>query len=123
MFEHPGNKRNWIRRGLGIAVMGIVAAGVLGWVVMSLWNGLMPPLFGLKALHFWQAVGLLILARILFGGFGRGHHGGHFRHRQRMIQRWEAMTPEERESFKHGFRGRFRGCGEKAAPAGNESGH
>lgn len=106
MFEHRGMRGLWIRKAVGIAILAVLAATALGFVVMSLWNGLMPSIFGLKAIHFWQAVGLLVLSRILFGGFHRGH-GHHFRHRQRMIQRWEAMSPEEREKFKQGFRGRF----------------
>src|SRR5215467_14166164 len=46
-----------------------------GQVVMHLWNWLLPPLFGWRALTFWQALGLLALCRILFGGLG--HHNGH----------------------------------------------
>jgi len=106
MFEHRGTRGGRIRRFVGFAAMGVVAAAVLGYGVMFLWNALMPPIFGLKALHFWQAVGLLVLSRILFGGFHRGHGGG-FHRRRRMIQRWETMTPEEREKFRQGFRGRF----------------
>lgn len=112
MFEH---RRTWgwkIRRGVGIFALAVVAVGALGWVVMSLWNGLMPPIFGLKTIHFWQGVGLLVLARLLFGGFHRGHrHGFHRQHR--MMERWEKMTPEEREKFRHGFRGR---CGHREEP-------
>jgi len=109
MREH--NVGRWIRRGIGIAVMAVLGVALLGYLVMGLWNGLMPPIFGLKAIHFWQAMGLLILTRILFGGFHLGH-GGRYHRRQRMFQKWESMSPEEREKFKHGFRGRFCGCGE-----------
>src|SRR5271166_1747332 len=78
-----------------------------GWVVMSLWNWLLPPLFGWRMITFWQALGLLVLCRILFGGFGgRGFHRANFR--RRMHERWESMTPEEREKFRQGMRGR---CG------------
>jgi hypothetical protein len=91
---------------VGIVCIGILAVGVLGFVVMSLWNGLMPAIFGLKAIRFWQAVGLLILARLLFGGFHRAHPHHLFRHR-RMMRRWAGMTPEEREQFRQGFRGHF----------------
>jgi hypothetical protein len=100
-------KRHWILRGLKILVMVAVAATVFSFVVMGLWNHLMPPLFGLHTITVWQAVGLLILSKILFGGFhGRPGFGGHWR--QRMIERWEQMTPEERERFRAGMR---RGCG------------
>ena len=106
MFDRNGMKGMHVRKAMGIALLGALGAAVLGFVVMSLWNGLLPPIFGFKAIHFWQALGLLVLSRILFGGFHR-RPGQSFRHRQRMIQRWESMTPEERESFKQGFRGRF----------------
>ena len=95
----------------GFAVMGAVAVADLGFVVMSLWNGLLPPIFGIKTIHFWQAMGLLLLARILFGGFSH-RHGHNWGHRRRMLQKWERMTPEERAKFKEGVRGRWCGVGE-----------
>ena len=73
---------------------------VFGGCVMLLWNWLMPTLFGLPAISFWQAVGLLLLCKILFGGFGGGHHHGHGNNHccgNRLRERWENMTPEERE--------------------------
>jgi hypothetical protein len=45
-----------------------------GVVVLLLWNWLIPDIFGLRRLVFWEALGLLALCRILFGGFGRGGH-------------------------------------------------
>lgn len=86
-----------------------------GAVVMQLWNWLLPPLFGWSQITFWQALGLLALCRILFGGFGlRGSGRSNFR--RRMAERWEHMTPEERERFRQGMRGR---CG--FGPASGES--
>ena len=96
----------WVSKGVGMVVVAIAAGGALGYGVMALWNCLMPELFGLKPLHFWQAVGLLVLSRVLFGGFHRSH-GGRMHRRHGMFQRWENMTPEQRERFRHGFRGRF----------------
>jgi len=81
-----------------------VAVAVLGLVVMALWNRLMPDLFGWRSISFGQALGLLILTRLLFGGF-RGGPGRHLRWRGRMRERWERMTPEEREKFREGMRG------------------
>lgn len=70
---------------------------VLGVVVMLLWNWVMPPIFpGVAEIGFWRALGLLVLCRVLFGGF-RGRHGGWHEKRRFMRARWEAMTPEERE--------------------------
>jgi hypothetical protein len=78
-----------------------------GWSVMMLWNWILPPLFGWRSITFWQALGLLMLCRILFGGIsGRGLHRS--RWRGRMGGRWESMTPEEREKFRQGMRSR---CG------------
>lgn len=73
-----------------------------GEVVLHLWNWLLPGLFGWRLITFWQAIGLLALCRILFGGFGgRGLHRSNFR--RRMAERWERMTPEEREKFRQGM--------------------
>lgn len=57
-------------------VVAVAAAVVFGYVAMLLWNALMPALFGLATIGYWQAVGLIILARILVGGHG-GRHPSH----------------------------------------------
>ncbi len=104
-------KRNWILRGIKIALFVALAFAVFGFVVMSLWNWLMPALFGWRLISFWQALGLLVLSKILFGGLHRGV-GRHMHWRRRMLERWEQMTPEEREKFREGVRGR---CGHFAS--------
>lgn len=81
----------------------LVVAGIaaLGWVVMALWNWLIPTLFvGGREIDYVQAMGLLVLSKILFGGF-RGRGCGHGRCHQRRL---ENMTPEEREKFQTGMR-------------------
>ena len=80
-----------------LAVLGVAA---LGGAVMVLWNWLIPTLFvGGKEIGYLQAMGVLALSKILFGGFhGRGFHG-RWHH-----QRLEQMTPEERERFQTGVR-------------------
>ena len=87
------------------AAFAIVAVAVFGFIVMSLWNWILPGVTGWHPITYWQALGLLVLAKILFGGF-RGH-GMHWR--RRMARRWEQMTPEEREKFREGMRCGFRG--------------
>ena len=84
-----------------------------GEVVMHLWNWLLPPLFGWRTLGFWQALGLLALCRILFGGLG---HGGPGRHSGRGFRgRCRSMSPEEREKFRRAMdEGYNVGGGEKA---------
>ena len=90
---------------LGILAF-VVFVTVGGFVVQLLWNWLLPPLFGLREVTFWQALGLLALCRILFGGFGKGIGPRPWRGRH-MKDRWHHMTPEERERFKQGMRGRW----------------
>ena len=87
-----------------LAILGIlVFIAIGGEVVLQLWNWLLPPLFGWRQITFWQAVGILALCRILFGGFGfHGSRRSNFR--RRMRERCEHMTPEERERFRQGIR-------------------
>ena len=91
-----------------LAVLGLLLfVAIGGEVVKQLWNWLLPPLFGWRQVTFWQALGILALCRILFGGFG---HGRSYRSniRRRMSERWENMSPEERERLRQGMRAR---CG------------
>jgi hypothetical protein len=91
-------KRLWIVRGFKVLALVALAVTVFGYGVMWLWNWLLPPLTGWHDIGFAQAVALLVLCRILFGGF-RGHGGGwHWRHRMR--ERFAQMSPEERERFR-----------------------
>jgi len=80
----------------------IVIIGLCGELVKGLWNWLVPSILGLKPIDLWQALGLLLLSRILFGSWGGGgdrHHGhGRFGCGPRA-----AMTGEERERFRRGW--------------------
>ena len=88
------------------AILGILLFTAIGGeIVRQLWNWLLPPIFGWRQITFWQAVGMLALCRILFGGFGL-HGSDRSSFRRRMAERWEHMTPEERERFQQGMRGR-----------------
>jgi hypothetical protein len=95
------------RFGFGKAVMILVFATafimLFTFIVMSLWNAILPDVLGVKVISFWQALGILILSKILFSGFGGlRHKGEHFksRMREKMMARWDQMTPEQREQFK-----------------------
>ena|SRR5579872_6906418 len=96
-------KRYRLLRALKIALFGTLAVAAVSFLVMGLWNVLMPSIFAVRAITFWQALGLLVLSKLLFGGF-RPNPGGGPRWRRRMMERWEQMTPEEREKFKQGMR-------------------
>lgn len=87
-----------------LAILGTVAfVAVGGEIVLQLWNWLLPSLFGWRLITFWQALGILVLCRILFGRMGgRGFHRSNFR--RRMGGRCQRMTPEERERFRQGIR-------------------
>ena len=77
----------------------LAAFFAFGFITMYLWNWLMPLLFHLPEITFWQTIGLLILSRLLLGGFkGRRHDHGHCR--RHMHEKWENMTPEQREQFR-----------------------
>jgi hypothetical protein len=97
------DRKFWLLRGLRIAFFGAIFIAVVGYVTMSLWNWLMPSLFNLPQIGLAQTFGLLLLSRILFGGFG-GRRGGWAHKRkawqQRMAGRMEHLSPEEREKFK-----------------------
>ena len=91
-------------------VMFVVFCFLLGLVVEHLWNWLMPTVFGLKPISYWQAVGLLVLCKILLGGFHKHGHGGRsWKERRawkhRMDERWAGMSDEDRAKFRAGMRG------------------
>jgi hypothetical protein len=95
---------NRFLKGIKIVLFVVVASFVLGFIVKNLWNILMPPIFGWHTITFWQGIGLLVLSKILFGGFHRHGHGGGNQWRRHMKDRWESMTPEDREKFRNGMR-------------------
>jgi len=109
----------WIAPAAIVGVLFFIYVG--GEIVMHLWNWLLPPLFAWRPITFWQALGILLLCRILFGGCGWRHSGrSNFRRRMadrmadRMAERSENMTPEERERFLQRVRERW-GCGPSAS--------
>ncbi len=69
-------KARWLIRGVKIAVIAMVALAVFGFIVMSLWNWLGPAVFGARTITFWQALGILVLSKILFSGLGRAARSG-----------------------------------------------
>jgi hypothetical protein len=112
-----------------LAILGfVVFVTIGGFVVQLLWNWLLPTLFAWPTVTFWQALGILALSRILFGGLcGRGASGDRVRRRvadrvadrvvERMDERWGHMTAEERERFRQGMRG----SGGTGGPSTSES--
>jgi cell division protein FtsB len=109
-------KQRWILKGLKMIFIFVLIAAAMSYLVMSLWNWLMPVVFSLGTITFWQALGILALAKLLFGfgrGSWRGGYGGHSKHRspqykEQMEEKLKNMTPEEREKFRAEWRKR---CG------------
>jgi hypothetical protein len=107
-----------IRKIIGFIIMAIAGLFIFTAIIMLLWNNLLPTLFHLPVINMWQALGLLVLSKILFGGFHGGWRNGRpWKHR--MQQKWMDMTPEQREKFKQEWGNR---CGrrfQEEKPASN----
>jgi hypothetical protein len=109
-------RQHFVRRLPKILVIVAIAATVVTFVAMTLWNWLIPPLFHGPVLTFWQTLGLLVLSRLFFGAV-RGRRGPPPWHwRRRMMQRWEHMTPEEREKFRQGLQKGWNSFGPSGPP-------
>jgi hypothetical protein len=108
-------KGRFIKERIPLIILGVLAIiALLSFIVMSLWNNILVPVLHINALNFWQALGILVLSKILFGGFHRGWRGRHYNDpnhqwRKEMLSKWKTMTSEEREKFKHEWRDRCRG--------------
>ncbi len=101
-------KRFRMFKAVKICMIVALALLLFGFATEHLWNWLMPAIFGLKAITFLQALGLVVLSKILLGGFHK-HGGGPRGWKRGMEERWARMSPEERERFRAGMKGR-RGC-------------
>ena len=114
-------KKYWVKRAVKFLMIAVVAIAVLGFVVMNLWNSILVAVLHVSVITFWQAVGIFVLDKILFGGFkGRGGgfrggmHGGPWKNDmgekwEGMREKWHNMTPEERQKFKQEWRNKCRG--------------
>ena len=103
------NKKFWIKKIIGFTILAIAATALLGFVVMGLWNNVLAVVLNIPVITFWQALGILVLSKILFGGFKGscgGHRGGHWK--KEIQEKWHTMTPEEREKIKQEWRNRCR---------------
>ena len=106
-------KRRWFR-GPVIGLKIIVVILLTSLLVMWLWNILIPQIFSGPAITYWQSMGLIVLSKLLFGGFGRGFTGRHYYSRSRdeawkakFREKMENMSPEEREKFRRKCSSRY----------------
>jgi hypothetical protein len=123
--EHAYKHRtSFKKKMIFIPFIALAALAGISYIVMLLWNGLLPEILHTGAITYWQAMGLLVLSKILFSGFGRGGRGGAPWMRNRM-EHFKNMSPEERDRFREEMRsrcgkwGRHRGGFEWDQPAGN----
>jgi Ca2+/H+ antiporter, TMEM165/GDT1 family len=100
------HKRFWIKKIIGFTMIAVACLALLAWVVMLLWNGVLVEVVQVSTVNYWQALGLLVLSKILFGGF-RGK-GGDYKKRwkEKMEQKLSGMSEEEREKIKEEWKHR-----------------
>jgi hypothetical protein len=80
---------------------GIFFVVVFSMVVMWLWNAILPDLIGVHPIRFWQAAGLLVLCRILFGGFPSKRHSKHISKKHTYWRdKWMNMSDDDKVQFK-----------------------
>lgn len=101
MFRHnyPSRKYNPLKI-LFFGVVFIILAAAMSAVVMLLWNAILPEVAGVKPLTFWKAAGLLLLAKILFSGFGGRRFGRKRSKPNHWRNKWMQMSSEERHEAK-----------------------
>jgi hypothetical protein len=99
-----------------VFIVGFLA--LFSFVVYELWNGVLADVLGVKTITYWQALGILVLSKILFGGFpfkrgGPGFGPPWMRH-HKMMEHWQSLTPEEREKIRQR-------CGDWPSPPEKQS--
>ncbi|MBK0379806.1 hypothetical protein [Mucilaginibacter segetis] len=99
------NRKKFLLIPIGAAAI----LALISYVVMQLWNHLLPDILHVSTITFWQAMGIFILSKILFGFGGRGKGGAPWMRRKRMMEeRFKNMSPEDRQHFKEQWKSR---CG------------
>ncbi len=99
------NKGNWKGKKPLLFLLVPIGIALMVWVVMYLWNAILPEVVGVTPITYWQAFGILILSKILFGGFGRGH-SKHKSNRANFKEKIRPLTDEQKESFKEEWKAR-----------------
>lgn len=99
------NRKKFFLLPFGIAAL----LAIVSYIVMELWNNLLPEIIHVNTITFWQAMGIFILCKILFG-FGKGSGGAPWM-RRKMEDRFKGMTPEEKQQFKEEMKHKM--CGWK----------
>ena len=83
---------------------------LLPYVIMQLWNHIVCDIFSIKSITYWQALGLFVLGRLLFGNFGFGKRSNKHPMAEHLKEKWLNMSEEERHRFKQEWRSRRKDC-------------
>ena len=94
------------KRGFFFIIPVIILFGLTA-IVMWLWNTILPTVLGVQEVSFWQAMGILVLSKILFGGFGGFRKHRDHTHKRQFFNKIKNMSPEEKENFRQQWRERF----------------
>jgi len=104
-------------------ILGLLFVALLGYVTMGLWNWLVPTLFSGPVITFWQALGLFILSKILFSGFGgKGHRSHDSKWKFYWKSKWDNMSPQDRERFKQRMKDKWCRWDEKSTTTSDSAG-
>ena len=106
-------RSRWAKFILLFILIAPVAVFLFGKVIMLLWNNILTPVLHVSEITFWQGLGILVLAKILFGNFGGRGRSGYYYNKQRMM--WNTMTPEQKERFKEELKNRSRRWGYRSS--------
>ena len=111
------NRTFWLKKAFKFVFFAALFVAVAGFVTQSLWNWLVPSLFHGPVISFEQTLGLLVLSRILFGGFGRGRGSWAQKRRQwkqEIAREVSNLSPEERANFRQQMQNRCAQWGRRA---------
>jgi len=93
-------KKRWVKKIPFVIAIGLLGIFAFSSVVMLLWNAILPGVLHVSAITIWQAMGILLLCKMLFSGF-RGRRRMHMcRGRKQMFGEWREMTDEEKQLFR-----------------------
>lgn len=96
---------HWKKKRPFIFILIVAGVALLIWLVMFLWNTILPEVIGVTTINYWQALGIFVLSKILFGGF-RGGPPRSKRFKSKISEKFMNMTDEQKETFKSEWKSR-----------------
>jgi hypothetical protein len=100
---NKGLNNHWKKKKPLIFIFILAGIAVLIWILMLLWNAILPDVIGVNEISYWQAFGIFILSKILFGGF----KGGGRKHKeQKYKEKFMNLTDDQKETFKSEWKSR-----------------